>query len=101
MAKFAAEFWPAFYERANAALADLVGKLERGQTALVCTSGGVLAAICLRLLGAPDDTFVRFNRVTVNAGITKVIHGGRGTTMVSFNEHAYLEKPGGSLVTYR
>jgi broad specificity phosphatase PhoE len=96
-----AEPWPAFYERSNTALDDLVGDLDRGETALVCTSGGVLAAICLRLLGAPDHTFVRFNRVTVNAGITKVINGSRGTTMVSFNEHGYLEKPGGSLVTYR
>jgi broad specificity phosphatase PhoE len=95
------EPWPAFYERANSALDDLVGKLDRGQTALVCTSGGVLAAICLRLLEAPDQTFVRFNRVTVNAGITKIIHGNRGTTMVSFNEHGHLEKPGGSMVTYR
>jgi len=96
-----AEPWPVFYERANTALDDLVGELDRGQTALVSTSGGVLAAICLRLLGAPDHTFVRFNRVTVNAGITKVINGSRGTTMVSFNEHGHLEKPGGSLVTYR
>lgn len=95
------ELWPAFYGRSNSALDDLAGELDRGQTALVCTSGGVLAAICLRLLGAPDETFVRFNRVTVNAGITKVIHGGRGTTLVSFNEHGHLEKPGASLVTYR
>lgn len=95
------ELWPAFYERANAVLDDLVGELDRGQTALVSTSGGVLAAICIRLLGVPDQTFVRFNRVTINAGITKVIRGGRGTTMVSFNEHGHLEKPGGSLVTYR
>lgn len=95
------EPWPAFYGRANSALEDLAGELDRGQTAMVCTSGGVLAAICLRLLGAPDESFVRFNRVTVNAGITKVIHGGRGTTMVSFNEHGYLEIAGESLVTYR
>ena len=96
-----AEPWLTFCKRSNAALDDLAGELDRGQTALVCTSGGVLAAICLSLLGAPDQAFVRFNRVTVNAGITKVIHGARGTTMVSFNEHGYLEKPGGSLVTYR
>ena len=95
------ELWRAFYERANAALDDLVRELDRGQTAVVCTSGGVLAALCLRLLGAPDQNFVRFNRVTVNAGITKVIHGARGTTMVSFNEHGHLEKLGSSLVTYR
>jgi broad specificity phosphatase PhoE len=95
------EPWPAFYERANSALDDLVGDLDRGQTALVCTSGGVLAAICLRLFAAPDQTFVRFNRVTVNAGITKIIYGSRGTAMVSFNEHGHLEKPDGSMVTYR
>jgi hypothetical protein len=37
--------------------------------------------------------------VTVNAGVTKVVRGRSGTTLVSFNEHGHLEADG--LVTYR
>jgi hypothetical protein len=29
------------------------------------------------------------------------VHGRGGTTLVSFNEHAHLERNGSSLVTYR
>jgi broad specificity phosphatase PhoE len=93
--------WPAFRDRVAAALRELAAGLGSGQTALVCTSGGPLAAACVALLGLPDDRFVAFNRVVVNAGVTKVVHGRSGTSLVSFNEHAHLERPGGSLVTYR
>jgi broad specificity phosphatase PhoE len=96
-----AEPWLAFAARVDAALADVVRVLGRGETALVCTSGGVLGAICVRLLGLPAPALVAFNRVSVNAGVTRVVHGRGGTTLVSFNEHAHLERPGGSLVTYR
>ncbi|HWF53236.1 MAG TPA: hypothetical protein VG223_01350, partial [Solirubrobacteraceae bacterium] len=65
------------------------------------TSGGVLAAVCIELLGLADDAFTTFNRVTINAGITKVIHGRRGATLVSFNDHSHLERAGTELVTYR
>jgi broad specificity phosphatase PhoE len=96
-----AERWPAFAARVQDALADLVGDLGRGETALVCTSGGVLAAVCVERLGLPAPTFVAFNRVAVNAGVTKLVHGRGGTSLVSFNEHSHLERPGGSLVSYR
>ena len=41
------------------------------------------------------------NRVAVNAGVTKVVAGASGATLVWFNEHAYLERRGRSLLTYR
>jgi hypothetical protein len=53
------------------------------------------------LLGVPPAAFVAFNRVVVNTGITRLAHGRGGTTLVSFNEHAHLESPGRSLITYR
>ena len=96
------EPWNAFAGRVEGALRDLAGRLESGRTALVCTSGGPLAAACVQLLALPPAAFVRFNRVTVNTGITKVVTGRGGTTLVSFNEHAHLEQdPERSLVTYR
>ncbi len=95
------EPYPRFAARVEAALRELAGGLGSGETALVCTSGGPLAAVCVGLLGVPPQAFVAFNRVTVNTGITRVVSGRGGTTLVSFNEHAHLERAGASLVTYR
>jgi broad specificity phosphatase PhoE len=97
----ATESWAAFRGRVGAALADLERRLQPGQAALVCTSGGVLAALCTQLLGVAPETFVRFNRVTVNAGVTRVILGRSGATLLSFNEQGHLLSDDGSLVTYR
>lgn len=95
------ERWPSFTRRVDSALADLSRRLQSGETALVCTSGGVLAALCTRLLGVPAPTFVVFNRVMVNAGITRVLMGRSGATLLSFNEQGHLLGRTGSGVTYR
>ena len=97
----ASEPFPAFAARVAAALADLTASLGSGEAAVVCTSGGVIAAACVALLGVPAPTLVALNRVSVNAGISKVVTGRSGTTLVSFNEHAHLERRGVRLVTYR
>lgn len=97
----ATESWPAFAARVSAGLTNAVEELGPGSTGLVFTSGGVLAAVCVDLLALPESSLLNFNRVTVNTGVTKVIHGRRGSTLVSFNEHAHLERTTPSLVTYR
>jgi broad specificity phosphatase PhoE len=97
----AQETWPAFAARAGAALDDVVNDLGRGETALVCTSGGVLAALCVLLFELPPSALVAFNRVAVNAAVTRVISGRAGTRLVSFNEHSHLEQEGRTLITYR
>jgi hypothetical protein len=38
--------------------------------------------------------------VCVNSGVTKLVTGRRGVTLVSFNEHTHLESQPG-LLTYR
>jgi broad specificity phosphatase PhoE len=85
---------------AVAAQREFLGSLGRGETGLVFTSGGVVAAICADLLGLGADGFVALNRVTVNTGITKIIGGRSGTSLLSFNDHAHLEGPA-DLLTYR
>jgi broad specificity phosphatase PhoE len=95
----ASETWPMFRDRVLDALRDLAGSLSSGQTAAVCTSGGPIGAVCAALLGVPDTALVAFNRVTVNAALTKLAVGRGGITLVSFNEHAHLDRDG--LVTYR
>ena len=95
----AGETWTAFRGRTVAALDDLVASLGSGETAAAFTSGGVIAVLAVAALKLPDQAFVALNRVGVNGAVTKLVSGRRGTTLVSFNEHAHLE-PGG-LVTYR
>jgi broad specificity phosphatase PhoE len=93
--------WRRYQEQVSRALHDLAAKLESGQTALVFTSAGAIAAVCLSVLGLPATSFVALNRVQVNTGITKIVHGRRGTSLVSFNEHGHLEEADRVLVTSR
>jgi broad specificity phosphatase PhoE len=90
--------WPAFAGGASAALGGLVENLDRGRDAVVFTSGGVIAAVCAALVGGGAQTVVALNRVTVNGGITKLVAGAAGTSLVAFNEHAHLDP---AEVTYR
>jgi broad specificity phosphatase PhoE len=94
------ESWPAFQARAMGALDDLAADLGSGEHALVVSSGGVIAAICATLLGAPGSTFVALNRVSVNSGVTKLMSGASGSRLVTFNDHAHLEHDR-SLLTFR
>lgn len=93
--------WRDFSAGATTALADLVAGLERGTDAVVFTSGGILAAVCASLLGLGAAGVVALNRVTANGAITKVVVGGSGASLVSFNDHAHFEGDARRLLTYR
>lgn len=93
--------WPDFLATATDALEDLAAHLGKGQTALVVSSSGVIAALAVALLGLPPEALVAFNHVSVNTGITKIIAGRGGLSLVSFNEHVHLEQAGTHLITYR
>jgi len=95
----AVEPWSAFVGRVGGAFHELVGSLGPGETALVATSGGAIAAVAVAVLRLPHEHFLAFNRVTVNAAFTKIAIGRSGTSLVSFNEHAHLDQA--NLVTYR
>ena len=90
-----------FTERIRDVLGQLVSGLGRGETAAVFTSGGVISAVCAELLGLPPQGFLAMNRVVVNAGVTKLVHGRSGTSLVSFNEHGHFDGPGKELLSYR
>ena len=67
---------------------------------IAVTSGGVIAAVCVRALGLPVERWPGMARLLVNASITKVISGQTGTHLVTFNDHAHLESDR-ALITYR
>lgn len=97
----AGESWSEFTDRVAGALDDVLVALGKGQRAVVFTSGGVIAALAQQLTGASPDVFVALNRVTVNGGITKIVSGRSGTTLLSFNEHAHFEAEAATLLSYR
>lgn len=97
----APESWPAFSQRIAGALADLAAGVPSGTTGVAFTSGGVVAALCGIATGLGQATLIPLNRVAINCAITKIVHGRRGTTLVSFNEHTHLERAAPALVSYR
>lgn len=88
-----------FCERSEAAVRRTAERLGKGETAVVFTSGGPIAAVVSRLLSGGDGLWSRLNPVTVNTAITKVVSGRSGLTVVSYNEHAHLD--GTELLSYR
>jgi broad specificity phosphatase PhoE len=93
--------WPQFSGAGTAALEDLGRDLSSGETAVIVTSGGAIAAVVGALLGAPAEVFAALNRTLVNAGVTKIAIGSTGTNVLSVNDHSHLELIDRELVTYR
>ncbi|QNE19845.1 histidine phosphatase family protein [Kribbella qitaiheensis] len=94
-----AESFAAFCERSEQAARRTAERLGKGETAVVFTSGGPIAAIAGRLLGGDDTLWLRLNPVTINTAITKLVSGRSGLTVISYNEHAHLD--GTDMLSYR
>lgn len=91
------ESWPAFSTRVGEALRRA---LEGPGTTVVVASAGSIGVACGVLLQLPSPGWTRVARTQVNTGVTKVVTGRSGSSLVSLNDHAHLEvEPG--LVTYR
>jgi broad specificity phosphatase PhoE len=88
-----------FTGRVDAALRRAAESAAK-RTAVVVTSGGPISWVTASLLGAGAELWGRLNVVCVNTGVTKLVTGRRGVTLVSFNEHTHLESDP-ELLTYR
>lgn len=104
------ETFGAFTARIGEALRRTQAQSPREGATVVVTSGGAIAWVVASLLCAADEAeqdpavlgrvWRRLNVVCANSSVTKVVVGRRGTTLVSFNDHAHLE-PTPTLLTYR
>jgi broad specificity phosphatase PhoE len=96
------ESFSTFSARVSGALDLLVADLPPRGTAVVLTSGGPVAWAAATLLADSQDTrtdlWLRLNPVSVNTGVSTVVVGSRGTTLVTFNAHDHLSP---DLLTYR
>lgn len=91
-----------FVARVRDALADATRRTGPGATAVVVSSGGVIAVAAALLLGADGPAlpavWSRLNTVLVNTGTSTVVVGATGPRLLSFNEHTHLSR---DAVTYR
>lgn len=85
------ETYNQFTSRVERALADAVAAMESGQSTTVVSSAGAIAWTAARLIGGGFDQWMAFNRVTINTGITKIITGRGGTSLISFNDHGHQD----------
>ena len=91
-----------FGTRVAESLRGLSADLPRGGTAVVLTSGGPVAWAAASLLAddhaARTSLWMRLNPVSVNTGVSTVVVGSRGATLVTWNAHDHLSP---DLLTYR
>jgi broad specificity phosphatase PhoE len=93
--------WSAFVDGATGALREAFAGLGKGGTGLVFTSGGIISAICYAILGLPPKGFITLNRTMVNAGLTKIVSGRSGLSLLALNEHGHFEGVHRELLSYR
>src|SRR3954469_7561219 len=91
------ESFAGFASRVDSALRRTALRLseEGAGTVLVFTSGGPIAWSVASLLADEPEVarrlWRRLNPVCVNSGVTRLVTGRRGTTLVPFNGHAHLD----------
>ena len=93
-----AEPFADFTGRVERGLASAAEGLAPGETGIVFTSGGPVAWAAAHLLGAGPRQWGRLNPVQVNTGVSRLVVGRRGVTLVSLNEQAHLTP---ETLTYR
>lgn len=91
------ESFAEFSERVLSAFDRLAEATGRGETSVVFTSGGPIAIVAAHLLG-DARLWSTLNGVIINTGVTKIVTGRSGRTLLSFNEHGHLPT---DQVTYR
>jgi broad specificity phosphatase PhoE len=87
-----AETFAAFASRTESAVRAVAEQQPPGATVIIATSGGVISWIAATLLGGGVEQWIRLNRVCVNTGVTKLVTGRRGTSLITFNEHNHLSE---------
>lgn len=97
-----AESWCNFRRRVLKALEATFVELEKGEQALVVTSGGPIALVLSSLLQLPEQNWFSMNWTLVNTGITKILRTGGRYMVSSVNEHQHLDTPvSRSMITYK
>lgn len=96
--------WKTFRETRFAAVQRVAERCQSGETAVIFTSAGVIAAICQHLLQVPDEKVTALHFPIFNAAITKLLCQPGLISLSYFNSIGHLEAAETAeqpLVTYR
>ena len=95
--------WADFRSRCMAALRRVAADCGSGQTAVVVSSGGAIAAMCQELMGVPDSHVAELHYAVHNTSVTRLLCQGERLNLSAFNALPHLEAPGvpPHLITYR
>lgn len=92
------ESYADFTARVLGAFDRLASSTGKGESAVAFTSGGPIAIIVAHLLTGNTTLWSTMNSVIINTGVTKIVTGRSGRSLLSFNEHGHLPA---DMVTYR
>ncbi|HEY2444592.1 MAG TPA: histidine phosphatase family protein [Rhizomicrobium sp.] len=94
--------WSDFRARVVKALQRTASQCGAGESAVIFTSGGVIAAIAQALIGLPDSQTLKLHNPLYNASITRLMTRGDAIALSGFNDISHLTNSGDdALVTYR
>lgn len=94
--------WEAFRTRAVAATQRVAAACGSGETAVIASSGGVIAAICQHLLKLPDGEVLRLHNPIHNASVTRILTRGDDISLSGFNDISHFTThEERELLTYR
>jgi broad specificity phosphatase PhoE len=93
--------WDEFKSGVGEAIDKITDNAGRGTTAVVFTSGGVIAAAVQMALSIPDEKAIRLSWHIANGSLTRFKFSTSGFSLASFNCFSHLEREGKEMLTYR
>ncbi|WP_088329655.1 histidine phosphatase family protein [Lacimicrobium sp. SS2-24] len=92
------ESWQGFCDRVQRGLRQATG--TKHSSVLVVTSGGPIAVLAQRLMGAPQEAFLNTNWVLANCGLSRILNGRNGLRLSTLNDYTAFEATP-ELITYK
>ncbi len=97
--------WPDFRDQVYEAIDHVMAIAGSGATSAIFSSGGTIAALVARVLGASADGIYQFYEPMMNCSITQLFYSRSRVSLSCFNDVAHLQLLGAqrqtALVTYR
>ncbi len=97
--------WPEFRDQVYEAVDQVMAVAGSGTTSAIFSSGGTIAALVARVVGASADGIYQFYEPMMNCSITQLFYSRSRVSLSCFNDVAHLQLLGAqrqaALVTYR
>jgi len=85
------ESWDAFARRVWEAVEAVAQDTPPGGSAIIVTSGGVIASVAQQLLALPREEAYPLFEVLRNCSVSQLLHDRRRMSIATYNECSYLE----------